>query len=280
VLLPPEVCEILPNQAFGGKLLEQHTAAMIEIAAKPPNVNASAIVDEGLKLLGFAGASSVRSKLGVSIQPEMAVVPGRILKSPGLQYGQGSKTPEIDERAGWNLRNIKFAFGGRLDNWLVLVIRDGKNKEFQLGDPGLKPTIKGFVEMCRTSGIQVPQGAGEPKYAQVDLPPKALPSDPLRERAIEAIRTAVGNQKPKLALVLLADGDKHIYSGIKRLFDTQLDIGKCSFLFKRVCLVLQPPYVSTPAKLGKVGIVNLNFVGITNANESEQAGRSTSRMLR
>lgn len=223
-LVPPEVCEILPNQAFLGKLSEQHTASMIEIAAQPPNVNATAIVDQGLKLLGYAGPSSTRDKFGVGIRPEMAVVPGRILKSPKIEYGRGSKgTPKLDEKASWNLRDVKFAFGGKLENWLVLLVHDGNGQdEFQLQDAKLKETIKGFKGMCQKSGIQV---VGEPRYTEVFLPAKDR-SDPLREKAMDDVRAVMLRQMPslKLALVLLSDGDKHIYSGIKRLFDTELDI--------------------------------------------------------
>ncbi|TFY75054.1 hypothetical protein EWM64_g8956, partial [Hericium alpestre] len=67
-LLPPEVCTILAGQPFRGKLLDEHTAQMILVAAKPPNVNAGMITTSGLTELGFrAGASPVLNAFGVSI---------------------------------------------------------------------------------------------------------------------------------------------------------------------------------------------------------------------
>ncbi|KAG6380186.1 PAZ domain-containing protein [Boletus reticuloceps] len=45
--LPAEVCEILPDQPFRGKLTDENAAAMITIACQPPNVNGEAIVNQG-----------------------------------------------------------------------------------------------------------------------------------------------------------------------------------------------------------------------------------------
>jgi hypothetical protein len=51
-------------------------------------------------------------------------------------------------------------------------------------------------------------------------------NDPTRRRAIEAIRGALLTLKPKpeLVLVILSNGDKHIYAGLKHLCDVQLDV--------------------------------------------------------
>jgi eukaryotic translation initiation factor 2C len=156
-LLPAEMCKILPNQPFRGKLTDEHTAAMITVAAKPPNVNAMSIVDRGLDELGFKSGSAQLSAFGISVGNEMTVVPGHILTPPGIRYGQG--TPSVDERASWNLRNVKFSKGARLENWAVLVILDSNTRdEFSKpDDPELQATYRGFANMCRSSGMSVDQ---------------------------------------------------------------------------------------------------------------------------
>ena len=127
--LPPEVCEILEKQPFKGKLLDAHTAEMVRVACQPANINAEAIVGRGLAELGFSQAGiSPLNAFGVSVGQEMAVVPGRILPSPSIRYGKG--IPHVDEKAGWNLRNVKFHVGGRLANWAVLVIQDNGRDDF------------------------------------------------------------------------------------------------------------------------------------------------------
>ncbi|KAH9474635.1 Protein argonaute PNH1 [Psilocybe cubensis] len=222
--LPAELCEILPNQPFKGKLTDEHTAAMITTAAKPPNINAAAIVGPGLTELGFRpGSSPEFNAFGISIGNEMAVVPGRILTPPGIKYGQG--TPAVDDRASWNLRNVKFAKGARLEQWAVLIIQDGNRRdEFaSANDPELTSTIQGFMSMCKTSGMSVDQKM--PLIVIAAVPPKN-PADPTRAAAINAIQNALKTLpgKPNMVMVLLSSADKHIYSGIKHLCDCTLDV--------------------------------------------------------
>lgn len=227
-LLPAELCTILPNQAFKGKLTDENTAAMITHAAKPPNVNATAIAGRGLDELGFRpGGSAELNTFGVSVGNEMTVVPARILPPPGIRYGQG--TPSVDERASWNLRNVKFAKGTRLAQWAVLVIKDGNERdEFQApNDPELMGTLKGFGDMCKNSGMAVD---GPPLVAFVAVPRKSS-ADPTRSGAAQAVRDALRKfqKKPSVVMVILSNGDKHIYNGIKHVCDTQLDVGKLAF---------------------------------------------------
>lgn len=223
-LCPPELCEILPNQAFKGKLTDDHTAQMITFAAKPPNINATAIVGRGLDELGFRSGAGPLGAFGISIGTEMTVVPGRILAPPGIKYGQG--TPLVDDRASWNLRSVKFAKGGNLANWAVLVIQDGNQRDEFSGaaDPELRQTINGFVSMCRTSGMTVEKK--DPTFLAVQLPPKQY-QDPTRSSAVGAIRNALKTLKvkPMLVMMILSNGDKHVYSGLKHLCDSYLDIG-------------------------------------------------------
>ncbi|KAF5384150.1 hypothetical protein D9615_003264 [Tricholomella constricta] len=221
--LPAEVCEILPNQPYRGKLTDEHTASMILVAAQPPNVNANAIVGRGLDELGFRQGAAPLGAFGISIGSEMAVVPGRILPSPGIKYGQG--TPDVDDRASWNLRNVRFARGATLNNWAVLVIKDGNHRdEFAgPGDPELLHTMQGFAQMCRQSGMNVDKK--DPVVVACNLPPKDR-TDPTRAAAITAIRTTLRSlkAKPTLVMVVLSNGDKHVYSGIKHLCDSHLDL--------------------------------------------------------
>lgn len=221
--LPAEVLEILPGQAFKGKLTDEHTSNMITAACKPPNVNANAIVGRGLTELGFRDNASPLRGFGVAIGTEMAVVPGRILMAPGIKYGQG--TPRVDERASWNLRDVKFAVGGRLEKWCVLLVHDGNQRdEFEsVHDSELRQIISGFQKMCRTSGMQVSNE--EPMYTECTLPRKDG-NDPTRGKSVQAVRACLTSMKakPTAILVLLSSGDKHVYAGIKHLCDSYLDV--------------------------------------------------------
>ncbi|EMD37096.1 hypothetical protein CERSUDRAFT_84117 [Gelatoporia subvermispora B] len=221
--LPAECCVVLEKQPFRGKLTEEHTAAMIKIACQPPNVNGEDIVGRGLHELGFRpGASNTLEGFGVSIGTEMAVVPGRILPAPVIRYGQGS--PRVDERASWNLRDVKFSTGGALDKLAVLLIKDGGRDEFQgPSDPELQGIVRGFQDMCRKCGMRV---SNEPVTYMVAELPRKNREDPLRKGAIKAIQGAItsSQSRPKLILVILSSGDRHVYSGLKHLCDVYLGV--------------------------------------------------------
>lgn len=221
--LPAEVCEILPDQPFRGKLTDEHTAAMITVACQPPNVNGNAIMNNGLRELGFVNPGPTLGSFGVSIGPNMAVVPGRILPRPGLKYAN-NVSPAVDERASWNLRNIRFATGARLEKWAVLLIGDRGRDEFQgPQDPALRTVINGFMAMCKNSGILVSNE--QPPVVAANIPPQDK-SDPLRRSAISTIRDSLMQLRPKpsLVLVMLSNGDKNIYEGLKHLCDVYLDV--------------------------------------------------------
>ena len=221
-LVPPELCDILPDQPYRGKLTDEHTAEMIKVAAKPPNINAGLIMDEGLKSLGFKQNAGPLNAFGIGIGQEMAVVPGRLLPAPGVNYGQGK--PNVDEKASWNLRGVKFAVGGRLSQWAVLFILDsGARSDYRGVDDQVKRTVGGLADMCRSSGMRVD---GEPLYATAQIPPKSL-KDPLRGEAVKAIRETLIKaypKKPTMILVILANGDKHVYNGLKHLLDVYMKV--------------------------------------------------------
>jgi len=222
--LPAEVCEILPDQPFRGKLTDEHTANMITVACQPPNVNGNAIVNNGLNELGFSNPGSILNAFGVSIGSNMAVVPGRILPKPGLKYAN-NVSPSVDDRASWNLRNIRFAVGASLDKWAVLLIGDGNQRDEFQGpqDPALRTVINGFMGMCRTSGMNV--GRDQPSIVVANLP-RADRSDPLRKKAITVINDELKKLKapPTIVLVMLSNGDKNIYEGLKHLCDVRLGV--------------------------------------------------------
>jgi eukaryotic translation initiation factor 2C len=230
--LPAELCEILPNQPFRGKLLDEHTAQMIKYAANPPNVNALAIEGQGLQELGLNQNTSTLAAFGVGVGKEMATVPARVLSPPRPKYSQNVDGGDFKaDKASWNLRKVKFTKGTTLENWVVLLIRDNGYDEFKATtDPELINLLKGFQDACKVSGMVV---KGNPVVAEVRVPKKDRANDPMRSLAIKAIRdqmVASFKQKPKLILVILSDGDRHIYSGLKRLCDVTIDVGRSTLL--------------------------------------------------
>ncbi|KAG8683770.1 hypothetical protein FRC11_013096 [Ceratobasidium sp. 423] len=222
ILVPPEVCTILPGQAFRGKLSDDQTAKMILVACQPPNVNATSIMGEGLNSLGLVGDNSPLEQMGLRVKSQMATVPGRILPAPKVHYSNRT-APEISN-ASWNLRNVRFASGARLENWGVLFLQDGGQDDMTVATG--KSVVMSFAGMCAKSGMTV-NTRQAPAMRDVRLPPKGEDTSHLtRPRAIDTIKKALMtiNPKPRIVMIVLSSQDKAIYNGIKHLCDVQLDV--------------------------------------------------------
>ena len=222
---PAEVCDILPGQPFRRALAKEQIMIMSALACQPPKVNGETIVNQVRHQLGLDVIRPELQLLGITIGPDMAVVPGRILSKPGLAYASNT-TASIDHRASWNLVGVRFAVAARLDNWAVLVIKDGVSRsEFtDASDPDLLEVVSAFRHVCNASGMCV---AADPTYATAQLPSKdSEPSDPMRRAAIQTIKDTLLNIQPRpaLILVMLANEDKAIYADIKHLCDVRLDV--------------------------------------------------------
>lgn len=221
-LLPPEVCEILPNQPFRGKLLDEHTSEMIKVACRFPNVNANAIVNRGIHELGFVGQNDTLNAFGTAVGNELAVVPGRILPLPTIKYSRGNTN--IDERASWNLRDVRFATPGKFAEWAALLIQDGGRDEFEgENDQALDKILLDFSKMCSKSGVDFPRK--KPQVYSVQLARKTK-EDLVRQASIDKIREVFQRMRPKpdFLLVILSNGDRHIYSGLKHQADVYADM--------------------------------------------------------
>jgi hypothetical protein len=234
--LPAELCEIEAGQPYFGKLDAKETANMIRYACNPPGVNADAIVNRGLPILGLApeSLSSTIDGFDISISAEMTVIPARELPAPRLSYKAGS----ANVRDGsWNILNVKFHQGATVARWWVLVVRDGPASIINdPNDPKLISLCKGFAEKCKASGMTLP--SAPPRILATQLLPPS--TDPNRAGSISNIRQTIKKaldaehgKKPSFILVLLSRVDNYIYPGIKRLGDVDLGIHTVHMLLEK-----------------------------------------------
>jgi eukaryotic translation initiation factor 2C len=187
---------------------------MIKFACNPPAVNADAIINTGLPMLGLAPAVPPIDGFGMEINPNMTDVPARELPSPRLTYKVGQAKVQ---NGSWNILDVKFHRGVRISSWCVLVIRDGRDTIGGPQDPQFSTLVRGFGTKLDKSGVGVPPGL--PRL----LPPASLPNpnqDPDRSRALTIIRNIFkdalkSGPKPSFVLVLLENRDNYIYPGIK-----------------------------------------------------------------
>ncbi|KAH9840184.1 Piwi-domain-containing protein [Rhodofomes roseus] len=224
-LVPAELCEIFPGQAYRGKLSPTETANMIRYACNPPAFNAAAIRDQGFPDLGLAAnaPAATLNGFGISVSPDMAVVPSRVLPPPGIAYQQGR--PNVRD-ASWNILDVKFQKGGSAPSWAVMLVEDGGRDEFRgATDPELVAFLQTFSRKCASSGIA---GVGRPRNVLATGRLPRVEVDPHRRQALEQIRQTLAKliqpQMPGFVLVLLSKVDNYIYPGIKRLGDVELGV--------------------------------------------------------
>ena len=262
---PAELCDILPGQHCRQALAKQQAVIMSAVACRPPNVNGETIVNQVRHQFGVDVIRPELQFLGITIGPDMAVVPGRILSKPGLAYASNA-TALISDRASWNLVGVKFAVGARLDNWTVLVIKDGASVsrgEFAgTSDPDLREVVSSFRHMCNASGMCV---TADPTYTIAQLSCKEPSSDPTRREAIQTIKEKLLNVRPKptLIFVMLANEDKAIYDGIKYLCDIRLDVAT-------VCVQSSKIRKRHPHYLANVALkVNMKLGGVNHRLDAD-----------
>ena len=218
--VPAELCQILPDQPFRGKLSDNHTAAMIKYACNPPADNARSIVQEGLTSLGLIGTSNqTLNAFGVSVSSEMAVVPARILDPPQLLYAQNKSADLRKDRASWNLQNRKFFKGQRMSNWGVfVVITKGSHDFASPQDPALTALIDAFKESCSTCGMIV----GSPNVTKgADISHELANNNSLHNKLFHSLQAV---KDLSFLLVILSNGDKRVYAAIRRICDIELGI--------------------------------------------------------
>ncbi|KAJ3482337.1 hypothetical protein NLI96_g7053 [Meripilus lineatus] len=237
LLVPPELCEIAPDQPFLGTLSETATKAMIEVACNPPYVNADSIRQQGFPALGIQpnAHQGPLAGFGIKVLNEMTTIPARLLSPPSISYRSGSANVRD---ASWNILNVKFQRGGNMQNWAVLLVQEGREYEFQgANDPELAGFLRAFAKKCRDSGMIVPDG--RPRVIETPRLPRPKDDEiPNRGGAMTMIETTIKenlnpNAKPSFLLVLLSGVDKYIYPNMKRLGDVKLGIHTVHMLLRK-----------------------------------------------
>jgi hypothetical protein len=210
---------------------------MLTLACQTPQTNSNLIRGDGfLKLaIGESSRHNALKSFNITIDPQMAVVPARILPPPSVTYRESRA---LIKDASWNLIKVKFHRGAPLTRFAVLFIQEEGIQPRFAGDadPNLWSFITGFGAACREAGMQV--ASDRPVVMKVGPLPRRTKEDPSRTAAIkkiEAKMTAFGNSPtpPSIVLVLLNKYDTHLYAGIKRLGDVDLGVNTVCMLLDK-----------------------------------------------
>ena len=225
--VPAEFCNILPGQAYGKKLDEDETTAMVAFAQGEPGENATRIVDAAENLMKLSNHNPCLQGFGIDVSPTLIAVPARCLMPPSIEYRPGpNKTGPIDLKPKlgmWNPSGFEFYKPEPLPKWSYLRVTE---------EPSAVETFKEahlseFRKKLAVTGIEVPPPTPRfPTGLVVKVPHARSALDigridkALGEKLKEAARDHV-----KFLLVLLPCTDAYLYSSIKRLSELDPQIG-------------------------------------------------------
>ena len=208
VWIPPELCEVMPGQAFRGALNEYQTSQMIQVAARPPGENARRIAKGADKVLKFQGNKPSLAAFGVRVDSKMVLVKGRILQAPPLTLGRSQIVNPTG--ASWNMRGRTCAKAVKVVNWSYLRLGLAKFDSSNL---------QTFREALRACGLGK-EDPVKPQGFYAPLPDSADACD----SAILKIFADMSRAKVKIVLVVLPSANKLLYARVKYCGDVKIGI--------------------------------------------------------
>jgi eukaryotic translation initiation factor 2C len=211
VYLPADVCVVVAGQPSSAKLSDVQTQKMVSFAVRGPAMNAASIIASAPRLLGLeTPANTTLNSFGVQMTPELITVQGRLLQSPPVKYRDG-KLGMAKPDGSWNMINIKFAEGGKVDThkwtWLSLSM---KGKHNPLKGEQLVNVLKSFHAKMKEVGVDVGNPTNGLEYELMGPNLDAEIDTQLRRFVSRA------NVEIDLLIVILPYADTSIYNSIKR----------------------------------------------------------------
>ncbi|EMD96783.1 hypothetical protein COCC4DRAFT_142403 [Bipolaris maydis ATCC 48331] len=253
VYMPIDVLKIDANQRYNTKLSDTQTSNMIKFAVTLPKERWAA-VQHGIRLLDWANDPFL-NHYGIKVNPNAAKAQGRVLPSPVVHFGPGSKEATIKPadmiQGRWRLDGRKFVMPNKerpIKAWGICVIQ-GR------GSP--PPTA---VESFALKLIQIYEAHGghilsHPQHGKKPwMGPGNLADG--GEMVLKAWNQT-GNKystPPNLMLFIVNDRNVDVYRRIKKSCDIRFGVASQVLQAKHV-MSASPQYISNVcmkinAKLG------------------------------
>lgn len=230
--LPVELATILPGQPVRRLLSGSQTEQMLQFAARAPRPNAESIAGtpgNGLKTMGFNfnGPAQVVNKFGFEVGQDLITVPGRILPTPKVYYGN----KELQAREGsWNLMNVKFSKPGSIGMWACVVL----NYNDQRGDAllqqgsqikgedvlGVDGLLAALERHLGTYGVRMGQRV-QTQHFKIPRPTEQGQSRRDIDRKLDETFYKASVKGIELLFIVLKEADKWLYSRIKYFGDVK-----------------------------------------------------------
>ncbi|KAH8832904.1 argonaute-like protein [Flagelloscypha sp. PMI_526] len=207
--IPLERCRILPGEQMRKEISPDVTAAMVNFSKLDPRARLNAIGVGLNQVLGF-GQSTYVQNFGMASGAPLTI-PARVLPTPSLKYGQGSKQATVSPANGsWNMIDKKlWSLCPPIERW-ILISYERPDRFSQ--DQGQK-MVKDWVRNCRKVGISI---TDNPNRIRV-LNPQGNVLQDLRSEG-KAVFDQL-RKGPDLYLIVIPDGANDLWNQIKHFGD-------------------------------------------------------------
>ena len=262
VYMPIDVLKIDANQRYNTKLSDTQTSQMIKFAVTLPKERWAA-VEQGVRLLDWTSDPYLRH-YDLQVNPSPAKVTARILPSPTVHFGTGSKEPTIkasDMIAGrWRLDSRKFAVSNKdrpIKAWGICAIQGRGSPPPQ----AVEAFIQKFIQIYESHGGVVlahPQHGKKPWIGPGNLQDGG--------EMVQKVWNQTGNkynQPPNLLFFIVNDRNVDVYRRIKKSCDIRFGVASQIVQAKHV-MAASPQYISNVCMK-----VNAKLGGVTSVAKSQ-----------
>ncbi|KAF8958525.1 argonaute-like protein [Flammula alnicola] len=204
-MIPLELCEVPPGQIMRKQIPADKTNDMVEFSKLRPSERLASI-RAGLEVLQYGQSPYIR-EFGMDITQTPISVKSRVLPTPALRYGQGSRESTIKPANGqWNMRDKMFYRPSMLKTWAIVIYES----QGRFNQAAAQEMATSFCAGARSVGMPVED--------QRPLIFWENGSGNIGEHLKKAGKACVdaGKGPPNLIVVVLPEGGNQIYTAVKQ----------------------------------------------------------------
>uniref|UniRef100_A0A0N4Z625 Protein argonaute-1 n=1 Tax=Parastrongyloides trichosuri TaxID=131310 RepID=A0A0N4Z625_PARTI len=204
--LPIEVCDIVSGQRCIKKLTDTQTSTMIKATARSAPEREREI--SNLVRKAEFTKDPFAAEFGISINPVMTELKGRVLQAPKLLYGGRTKTTALPNQGVWDMRNKHFHTGVEVKVWAIACFAQSQHVK----EADLRNFTTNLQRISSDAGMPI---VGSPCFCKY-----AVGIDQV-EPMFKYLKQ---HYKGLQLVVVVLPGKTPVYAEVKRVGDTVLGV--------------------------------------------------------
>ncbi|KAH9914769.1 argonaute-like protein [Epithele typhae] len=251
-MFPLEVCVIPEGQLMRKQLPPEKTDAMVQFSTQKPHDRLGSIV-QALGVLAYGQSEYVR-QFGMQLaKNDPLAIDARIIDTPTLKYGPGSRQPTVRPRDGaWNMIDKKFWKSALIKRWVVVVYE--REQRYNRNTAG--EMVQGLLFALNAAGVVVQEPDPVIRYQTIQ---QGRVADHLKEAGRQCLLKNKNAGGPDLIVVVLPMASVDIYTAVKHFGDCSQGVAtQCMQASK--CSRAKPQYYANVALKINVKLGGINTV--------------------